>query len=120
MNHTSLLYLGGSSCRRTSAPTNRRLLLVAPRRSSRQLAFGVTLARQSGRLGPATSSADAGCCDENPRGPGFAARHLVDEEPLLHLLELVADQLGVPVDPRCTAPLGSGQVQHFAPVGQPG
>ena len=44
---------------------------------------------------------------------------VVDKEPLHHLLDRVAEQLGVPVDPRCKAPLAPGQVQHFAPVRQP-
>lgn len=42
---------------------------------------------------------------------------LVDEEAARHVVQEVAQHLGVPVDPRCDQPLRPGQVQHFPPTG---
>src|SRR5579875_39052 len=42
---------------------------------------------------------------------------LVGEQAARHAVQEVAQQLGVPVDPRCDQPLRPGQTQHFAPAG---
>jgi hypothetical protein len=41
---------------------------------------------------------------------------LVGEEAVRHVVQEVAQHLGVPVDPRCDQPLRPGQIQHFAPA----